>query len=198
VSTPVSGGTAEHGESFPGGGTDERPAPRTGDTAVAPPGAGLVSARVVPRWSSWLLLTLGLLSLPWIATLATFLPSTSQSAHYDIAWAGFDLLLGLLLLRTGWAALHRREQSGLTAAMTGTLLVVDAWFDVLSASHTLEFLTALAMAVCVELPLAALCLWIAGRVDADRVRRERIASAALRRLNAHRPRRRPSAHRPGA
>jgi len=158
----------------------------------------VMSARVVPRWCGWLLLALGLLSLPWIAALAAVLPSTSQSAHYDVAWAGFDLLLCGSLLRTGWAALHGREQSEVSAAMTGTLLVVDAWFDVLSASHTLEFVTALAMAVCVELPLAALCLWIAGRVDADRTRRERLASAALRRLNAHRTRRHPSALRPDA
>ena len=171
-------------------------APPVTDAEVAAQVGVAAYARVVPRWCGWLLLILGLLSLPWIAALAAFLPSTSQDAHYDVSWAGFDVLLCVLLVRTGWTALRGRAQSELTAAMTGTLLLVDAWFDVLSASHTLEFLTALAMAVCVELPLAGLCLWIVGRVDAERTRRERLTSAALRRLSSYRTRRQSSAQQP--
>jgi hypothetical protein len=196
MSIPVSGGRAESTEVIPGGAADETASPVGTDAAVAAQAGVVVSVRVVPRWSGWLLLVLGLLSLPWIAALAAFLPSTSQNAHYDVSWAGFDVLLCVLLLRTGWTALHGREQSELTAAMTGTLLLVDAWFDVLSASRTFEFLTALAMAVFVELPLAGLCLWIVGRVDAERTRRERLTSAALRRLSGYRSRRHASAHRP--
>ena len=138
-------------------------------------------ATVVPRWCGLLLLVLGLLTLPWIAGLAVVLPSSERSAHYDVSWAGFDLLLCVLLLRTGWDALKRNEQSELTAAMAGTMLVVDAWFDVLSAPDTGKFLIALAMAVCVELPLAGLCLWICGRVDTERRRRETLLRTALSR-----------------
>ncbi|MBS2963166.1 hypothetical protein KGA66_08925 [Actinocrinis puniceicyclus] len=136
-------------------------------------------AKTVPRWCGVLLLVLGMLTLPWIAGLAVVLPSSARSAHYDVSWAGFDLLLCVMLLRTGWSALRRREQSELTAAMAGTLLIVDAWFDVLSAPDTAQFLVALAMAVFVELPLAALCLWLSGRVDAARRRREAQLAAAL-------------------
>ena len=133
-------------------------------------------ATVVPRWCGLLLLVLGLLTLPWIAGLAVVLPSSERSAHYDVSWAGFDLLLCVLLLRTGWDALKRNEQSELTAAM----------------------------ALCVELPLAGLCLWICGRVDTERRRRETMLRTALsrtallttsrlktplRRLDAHRARR---------
>lgn len=147
-------------------------------------------ASVVPRWLGVLLLVLGVLTLPWIVDLAVVLPGSETSAHYDVTWAGFDLLLCVLLLRTGWDALKRREQSALTAAMAGTLLVVDAWFDVLSAPNTRLFLIALAMAVFVELPLAGVCLWICGRVDAARRRRETLLTAALRRARARRARRR--------
>lgn len=155
-----------------------------------------LAPKVVPRWCGVLLVVLGLLTLPWIAGLAVVLPSSSRAAHYDVSWAGFDLLLCALLLRTGWSALRRREQSELTAAMAGTLLIVDAWFDVLGAPDTGQFLIALAMAVFVELPLAGLCLWISGRVDAARRRREAaLISALWRRMAAsrHRSARRRSA-----
>lgn len=148
-----------------------------------------LAPRVVPRWCGVLLVVLGLLTLPWIAGLAVVLPSSSRSAHYDVSWAGFDLLLCVLLLRTGWSALRRSEHSELTAAMAGTLLIVDAWFDVLGAPDTGQFLIALAMAVFVELPLAALCLWISGRVDAARRRREVLLMSAIwRRVGGNRRR----------
>jgi hypothetical protein len=136
---------------------------------------------VVPRWCGTLLVVLGLLTLPWIAGLAVVLPSSERSAHYDVAWVGFDVLLCILLLRTGWFALRRKEQSEVTAAMAGTLLIVDAWFDMLSAPDTGQFLLALAMAVLVELPLAAMCLWICGRVEVARRQRETFLILALRR-----------------
>jgi hypothetical protein len=143
-----------------------------------------LAPRTVPRWCAILLMVLGLLTLPWIAGLAVVLPSSERSAHYDVSWVGFDVLLCALLLRTGWLALRRRERSEVTAAMAGTLLIVDAWFDVLSAPDTAQFLIALAMALLVELPLAGVCLWICGRVEGERARREAALAAALRRAFA--------------
>lgn len=151
-----------------------------GESEVVREGPQL-APRVVPRWCGVLLVVLGLLTLPWIAGLALVLPSSERSAHYDVSWVGFDVLLCVLLLRTGWLALRRREQSEVTAAMAGTLLIVDAWFDVLSAPDTAEFLIALAMAVLVELPLAGVCLWICARVEIARRRREAVLATALRR-----------------
>lgn len=140
--------------------------------------------RLVPRSVGWILTVLGVLTLPWIAGLALELPSKAESAHYDVSWAGFDVLLCLLLLRTGWSALHDLEHVEITAAMTGALLIVDAWFDVMSASDSDQFLAALGMAVCVELPLAGLCLWIAGRVDFERRRRSEVLTTLVRRFEA--------------
>ena len=142
--------------------------------------------RLLPTWTGWVLLALGVLTLPWIAGLAVELPSRSEAAHYDVSWTGFDVLLCLLLLRTGWSALHDLEHVEITAAMTGSLLIVDAWFDVMSAPDTTQFLIALAMAVLVELPLACFCLWIAGRVDFERRRRSEILTALVRRFEARR------------
>lgn len=145
-----------------------------------------VRRRLLPKWTGWLLLVLGFLTLPWIGGLAVELPSRSEAAHYDVSWTGFDVLLCLLLLRTGWSAVRDLEHVELTAAMTGALLIVDAWFDVMSAPDTKQFLIALAMAVCVELPLAVFCLWIAGRVEFERKRRSEVLTALVRRFENRR------------
>jgi hypothetical protein len=45
--------------------------------------------------------------------------------------------------------------------VTGTLLVCDAWFDVLTSRGTSAVAQSIVEALLVELPLAALCFWIA-------------------------------------
>jgi hypothetical protein len=145
-------------------GTDSPPSAAAAKSAS---GAEPVPGQVVPRWCAVLLLALGLFTLPWIAGMAVVLPTSARAAHYDLSWAGFDVALCLLLLRTGWSALRDRPSTGLSAAMAGSLLVVDAWFDVMTASTTVDILVAVGMAVCVELPLAVLCLWIAGHVQSE-------------------------------
>lgn len=143
---------------------------------------GLSPLEVIPRWTGRLLLILGVVTLPWIAVLAVELPNRTRVAHDDVTWAGFDVLLCALLLRTGWSALRRREHIELTAGMTGALLIVDAWFDVTSAATPTELVISLVMALCVELPLAYFCLWIAGRVEFARRKRSERLTALIRRL----------------
>jgi hypothetical protein len=76
-----------------------------------------------------------------------------------VAWAGFNV--GLLTApagtrRSGWRRAWR-VQAG--AIVTATLLVVDVWFDVVTASGG-ALAVAIVEAVLVELPLAALSLYI--------------------------------------
>ena len=159
------------------------------ESELLPPMAGelgLSPLEVLPRWTGRLLLVLGFLTLPWIVALAEELPSRAEAAHYDVSWAGFDVMLCALLIRTGWSAMRKREHIELTAGMTGALLVVDAWFDVTSAATRGQFDAALAMALCVELPLAAFCLWIAGRVEFARRKRSERLVALVRRLETRR------------
>src|SRR5215475_15612534 len=92
-----------------------------------------------------------------LALLGVALPSRHLAAHWDLAWTGFDLALAAALLATAWAAWHGRSWLSPVAAIAGTLLVADAWFDVLTASTTTEREVAAAMAVVAELPLAVLC-----------------------------------------
>jgi hypothetical protein len=48
-----------------------------------------------------------------------------------------------------------------TETITGTLLVCDAWFDVLTSRGLPGIAQAASLALFVELPLAALCFWMA-------------------------------------
>lgn len=136
--------------------------------------------RVVPRWIGWLVIAAGLLMLPWVAGLMFILPTRHEAAHYGASWIGFDLALCGMLIRTGWLAQQGREHIELSAAVTGTLLLVDAWFDVVTADSHRELAIALLLAFVCELPLAAFCLWVAGRVEFRRQKRAEAMSRMLR------------------
>lgn len=131
----------------------------------------LASAEVIPlhaereepapargmRRAEWLLVACGLALLPWLYVLATGLPATATAAHWPVAWVGLDALEALGLIATGLLAARADRRHALTAAATATLLVVDAWFDTTTAAPGGDFATAVALALGVELPLAALC-----------------------------------------
>ncbi len=119
-----------------------------------------------PRWVVPLFGLAALLLVPWVVLLVFELPSTTRAAHWDVAWAGFDVVLALLLLSVAVAAWRRSPWLEGSATATATLLFVDAWFDVLTASTRAEFVVSIAEAVLVELPLAGLCLLLAR--DAER------------------------------
>jgi hypothetical protein len=111
----------------------------------------------------------GIVLVPWIIFLVRRLPSTQAAAHWDIAWAGFDLALALILLAVAAAAWRRSPWLEGAATAAAALLIVDAWFDILTASSHLDLAVAIAEAALVELPLAVLCLLLAR--DAERVLR---------------------------
>ncbi|GAA2010583.1 hypothetical protein GCM10009839_00630 [Catenulispora yoronensis] len=152
------------------------------DQSASGIGAKVAPPRNVPHWTGWLLLVLGFFTLPWTANLAVYLPDKSEAAHYNASWVGFDLLLCALLIRTGWSLLRRRAYVEVTAGMTAVMLLIDAWFDVLSAPTFKEFVFALVLALGVEVPLALFCLWVSVRAEYERRRREDLMSTVARRL----------------
>lgn len=99
--------------------------------------------------------------LPVIVLLATALPSTHRAEHWNVAWAGFDVMLALLLLAVAITAWRRSTWIEPAATAAATLLFVDAWFDVLTSSTRDELVMAIVEAVVVELPLAVVCLLVA-------------------------------------
>jgi hypothetical protein len=114
-----------------------------------------------PRWVALLFALGALVLLPWVAVLVVALPSAHRAAHWDIAWAGFDVGLALLLAAVAFTAWRRSPWFEGAATSAATLLFVDAWFDVLTSSSRAELALAVCEAAFVELPLAVLCLVLA-------------------------------------
>ena len=118
------------------------------------------NARLV-RWAAPLFLCCAVILLPWIVIAGITLPSRALSRNYDVAWAGYDVILLVGLLSTALATLRRSRLLPIAAAATGALLTADAWFDVLTSSPGWNEAEAIAMSVLAELPLAFTCFWLA-------------------------------------
>ena len=117
------------------------------------------------RWLGLLFVLLASALVPWTVYLAIELPRRAVSRHYDLAWVGFDVALGLVLSATAWSAMRRSRYLALTATAAATMLLVDAWFDVVTSPTGRQEAMALVLAGLVELPLAVLCIWWALQVQ---------------------------------
>ena len=126
--------------------------------------------------------TVGLGLLPWTIWLSTSLKPHHFTNRWDLAWSGFDTGLAVLFLATAFAAYRRSPWIGALAGATGTLLVTDAWFDIILESHADELRQSITLAIVGELPLAAFCFWIAARTERflARALREALHLAAAR------------------
>jgi hypothetical protein len=116
---------------------------------------------LVPPWTAPALLGCALVLLPWTALLFATLARHYAANHWALAWGGFDVGLGLALASTAVMVARRSPFAEVTAMITGTLLVCDAWFDVLTSRGASDIAQAAASALFIELPLAALCFWMA-------------------------------------
>ena len=103
------------------------------------------------------------LLVPWTIGLAHALPCRYVSAHWGIAWAGYDTALAASLALTGVGLFQRAAWLDRAAVATATLLAADAWFDVLTAGSASALALASAEALAVELPVAVLCICVARR-----------------------------------
>lgn len=124
-------------------------------------GAAEQARRVpLPRWVPPLLGLVAVGLVPWTLWLTFTLPARHVTEHYRAAWVGFDVALAAAFAVTAFAALRFSRWLQVSAAVTGTLLVCDAWFDWITAVGGWERLEAGLEATFAELPLAALCGWI--------------------------------------
>jgi hypothetical protein len=143
------------------------------------------------RWVVLLFSVAAFLLLPWVAVLVVALPSAHRAAHWDIAWAGFDVALALLLASVAITAWRRSPWFEGAATAAATLLFVDAWFDVLTSSSGAELAWAVGEALLVEIPLAIVCLLLArdaeGRLRVPVVSRRAAAPPRLRLVLGERP-----------
>ena len=111
-------------------------------------------------WTRLVVLTLTLggaaVLLPWVLYLSWTLPGTQPGGAWRVAWVGFDAALAVSLAVTGWLAWHRRQVVVVGLVVSATLIVTDAWFDLCLSANTPEQNGAVASALLVEIPVAAL------------------------------------------
>ena len=81
--------------------------------------------------------------IPWIVFLGLTLPHRYVANHWEVAWVGYDVALLCALAATAWAAWRRRQIVILALLVTGTVLIVDAWFDILTDSTTRDLIISL-------------------------------------------------------
>ncbi len=125
----------------------------------------LAGIRVRSRRIAVLYSIAGVVLIPWTVYLAVSLPRRDLDTHYRAAWVGFDILLVATIVMTAHFAYRMDARVQLPATATATLLVVDAWFDVMTAGRRQSTFEAVLMAVCIEIPAALFSLWLARRVN---------------------------------
>jgi hypothetical protein len=100
----------------------------------------------------------------WIGVLAVTLPMFYHTGTWRGAWVGFDVALLATFATTGWTAWRRRQLLIVALVVLATLLLCDAWFDVVLDVATSGFIPSLLSALLVELPLAVLAILMARRL----------------------------------
>jgi hypothetical protein len=119
---------------------------------------------IAPRWLGGLFALTAVALVPWIIYLSFVLPRRTID-HPRTAWVGFDIVLVTALAITAILALRRSNLVAMPAVATATLLLVDAWFDVTTSGGIWPRYEAVLLGIFVELPLAALCIYVARRVE---------------------------------
>ncbi|WP_050347224.1 hypothetical protein [Arsenicicoccus sp. oral taxon 190] len=140
----------------------------------------IAEPRVLP-WIGVTFLVFAALLVLWICYIAISLPSRQLSPNYDVAWAGFDVMLLLALVGTAWSVLRRSRFLAMAAGWTAGLLVTDAWFDTVTSPVGWDLVESVVLSVLVELPLAAVCVWLALRATDITERRIRLLQRRARR-----------------
>jgi hypothetical protein len=119
--------------------------------------------------------------IPWTLVYILQLPDHHTAKHWNLAWAGFDLTLCAALGVTAWAALKERALLIVGLIVSSTLLVCDAWFDVVTSFGTDDQTVTLITALGIELPLAGYFALLTRRVlvTTIRISRPEYAGTAL-------------------
>jgi hypothetical protein len=118
------------------------------------------------KWDLLLVLIMGgcIFLAGWIGYLAVSLPGFYRAGSWRGAWVGFDVALLGTFAATGWAAWRCRQILIICLVVLATLLLCDAWFDVVLDERTAGFLGSLLSALLVEVPVAVLALLVARRL----------------------------------
>lgn len=105
----------------------------------------------------------------WIGYLAVALPHFYRTGSWRGAWVGLDVGELAAFAAVGWAAWRRRQLLIIALIVLATLLICDAWFDVVLDLHTSGFWESVASALVLELPLTLIAIVMARRLLHDTV-----------------------------
>ena len=112
------------------------------------------------RFVAGLILVIAIGLVPWIVLLGFTLPPRYDAGHWPLLWIGYDVAEVAVLLFAAWAAWFRRQILAATALVAATLLICDAWFDVVTSIGRRDQWVTLATAIGGEIPLAIFFLWL--------------------------------------
>lgn len=118
----------------------------------------------IPPWAAKVYIGLSLILMPWSIYLGTSLPRYHLSAHWDVSWTGLDVGIIVMLLLTALFAYLKSHWIVISSSTVGSLLFVDAWFDVMSERRGLQLHEAIFLAVFIEIPLALISYHIAYQI----------------------------------
>ena len=135
----------------------------TGATAPAAPAAPAAPGRLNHVVAVGIgAVVVGLLG--WTAYLAESLPHHYDARNWNVMWVGFDIAMSAVLAYAAWAAWFRKRVMIVTAMVAGTLLLCDAWFDVMTSFGNKDAWLTLLTAFAAEIPLAVFLFWVAHRI----------------------------------
>ncbi len=92
----------------------------------------------------------------WMSILTFTLPNSYRAQHWVVTWVGFDAALLVSIGVTAWAIRKKRQLAIPAAMVSATLLIIDAWFDIMTSRKGLDIKLALASAAFGEIPMALL------------------------------------------
>ena len=119
--------------------------------------------RLIPRWAVAFFLGGAVVLIPWIVLMFTVPSVVNVPKHWELVWGGFDCFLVLGFAVTAFRLITRSPRGAVTSAMTGTMLLIDAWFDVLT-THRGGVWVSILMAVFAEIPCAVICFAVSRRI----------------------------------
>lgn len=127
---------------------------------------GLVKPGSSWKWDALLVVIIAgcILLAAWIGYLAVSLPAFYRAGSWRGAWVGFDLAELAAFAVTGWAAWKRRQILIICLIVLATLLLCDAWFDVVLDERTAGFVGSLVSALVIEVPIAVIAVLVARRL----------------------------------
>ena len=97
--------------------------------------------------------------IPWVLYLELVLPTHYEAYHWRGAWVGFDIGLVVFLAATAILGFLRSHLLSIAAFATGVLLLVDVWFDIMTASPH-DRRASIITGVCGNIPLALILMGI--------------------------------------